>query len=839
MEIVLDSSSEAERSPKPKKSKKVVSDKTDDDNSVFEDAKNSPKLNNHKKKTPSKSAENSMEIVLDDDSDEHKKKSSTTSNQNLEEIILGNDSDVEKSSKPKTSKKAKKNVEGTSSMLKDDSVPNKQKAKAKPENLNTLEKAFAKSNPEKVSKPKKSKGDNNKNATAREDSDVETEQKPKKSHKKKVPANVNENSVGDLSDKTDGGTTSKLQKPKKLKPSPLLNASPPKSSPTKKNPATPNSAKKSTQQSIFGFCTLQSPAVSTGNDKANARECYEDALKALKKGQHFAFKQAINAAQKLSESSIELIESECFKFAETVPKPKKSHKKKVPANVNENSVGDLSDKTDGGTTSKLQKPKKLKPSPLLNASPPKSSPTKKNPATPNSAKKSTQQSIFGFCTLQSPAVSTGNDKAKARECYEDALKALKKGQHFAFKQAINAAQKLSESSIELIESECFKFAVLKFRRNNFDDDENENYQKYERMLSQFSKNICEDTSILNSKAFPDLKLAMKNNPHSNLFGNCLAISQFFVSFPTYLDTSLKFSAEELLNAVTSGAEGYYKLTGEILAEFLHAFSTYEWFKGFKFFSAHIQDVTWNSNSASEILKLFLLRDISPLTREVKHSVDGKLHDIIKGNKSELEKKKLEADKKRRDTKTLVPILDEELTKAFANKEFHELLPKQQILIFEHLIDLFMTDYFFTRQFEPEECKVIAREKIDEMKKELQEMIVKNQTMKRSEKRKEQEEKKPDQQYVKKKQNLEKKILIAERTFTLNQLNAALKPLPLTLGYDRFHRRYYIFQNSPNSGIYIEEFCQISLDESTEFEDDPIASELERFTVESARIPMKR
>uniref|UniRef100_A0A914Q785 Uncharacterized protein n=1 Tax=Panagrolaimus davidi TaxID=227884 RepID=A0A914Q785_9BILA len=442
------------------------------------------------------------------------------------------------------------------------------------------------------------------------------------------------------------------------------------------------------------------------------------------------------------------------------PKPKK--KKKTPANSNENTMDIGFDKSDGGaSSSKTNKAKAStdKTSSFLKPATDKSSPkeSKKKVAAPSSAKKSTQQSIFGFCTVQSPAVAPNVDeKVKAKELYDDALKALGKSQHTAFKQIIRSAQKLSDSAIETIESECFKFAVFKHRKNSEDFDENENYEKFNRMLWKFTNNICEDTSITNSKPFPNLKFAMESSQYYHLFGRCLAISQFFVSFPTFLDSSLKFSAEDLLTAVSTGTEGYHKLTGEILANFLHAFSIYEWFnKDYKFFSANLRDVTWNATSASEICKVFLLKDVSPLIRPLKKTQDEKLYDLLKNNKSDLEKKFSDLNQK-------LPPFDETLAAEFMVKDFHELSPKQQIQIFEYLIELFMVDYFFVRQYDPEECKIFPKEKIDAMKKEHQDMVIAHANMKREEKRRGKEEKRPDHLYFRKKKKLELDILHAER-----------------------------------------------------------------------------
>uniref|UniRef100_A0AC35F9H3 PHD-type domain-containing protein n=1 Tax=Panagrolaimus sp. PS1159 TaxID=55785 RepID=A0AC35F9H3_9BILA len=831
-EIIFDKSDTIKPS-KAKKAKKVAV--VNSDSEVFEDddvPKKNKSVDSNKKE--SKKAKKPAAAIDDDDEDfltldedvsslpsESKKKNKKQTPSKRNSI---DETDVGPSSQPKKPNTDKKNGEGSTAALGDKTLsqnPKKKKSET-PKNVNTLEKAFAKSNPERFFKPKETKNDDDAESESVSDASEILPPKKKKStgnetskkHKNSDDSSSEMEDIEPLPPKfnkvksTDKADKKKKSNSKKAKKSVSVKDSDESSSDTEIMPPKPKKSAE-TKDKIEKSKKKKSTEGETNREKPEPKKA-KKVLDIKESGD--------------SSSSIENVRR----------KPKK--KTKTPANSNENTMDIVFDKSDGGASSSKTKKAKAstdKTSSFLKPATDKSSPkeSKKKVAAPSSAKKSTQQSIFGFCTVQSPAVAPNIDeKVKAKELYDDALKALGKSQHTAFKQIIRSAQKLSDSAIETIESECFKFAVYKHRKNSEDFDENEN--KFNRMLWKFTNNICEDTSITNSKPFPDLKYAMESSQYYNLFGSCLAISQFFVSFPTFLDSSLKFSAKDLLTAVMTGAEGYHKLTGEILADFLHAFSIYEWFnKDYKFFSTNLRDVKWSATSASEICKVFLLKDISPLIRPLTKTQDEKLYDLLKNNKADLEKKFADLNLK-------LPPFDENLAAEFMVKDFHELSPKQQIQIFEYLIELFMVDYFFVRQYDPEECKIFPKEKIDAMKKEHQDMVIAHANMKREEKRRGKEEKRPDHLYFRKKKKLESDILHAERRTTLNKLHSALKPLPITLGYDRFHRRYYLFPNSLNRGIYIEEFCSISINEETQFENDPIAAGLEKLTIETARKPLK-
>ena len=180
---------------------------------------------------------------------------------------------------------------------------------------------------------------------------------------------------------------------------------------------------------------------------------------------------------------------------------------------------------------------------------------------------------------------------KAFDYYNDAIDAVKTNDNSKFMMVIREARTLSDAAIDAVESDSFKFAVRRFKRFallkhkwlqtvNFSreyDFEDDDYIHLSDMLSRFSKGVYEDSS-LKMDAFPDLKLAFTGSTNAELFPNCLVISEFFDSFPTFLDTDLKFSGEELLNAINNGVAGYYKLTSHVLTAFIHALSFHGYFK---------------------------------------------------------------------------------------------------------------------------------------------------------------------------------------------------------------------------------------------------------------------
>uniref|UniRef100_A0A914QQH8 Chromo domain-containing protein n=1 Tax=Panagrolaimus davidi TaxID=227884 RepID=A0A914QQH8_9BILA len=127
-EIIFDKSDTIKPS-KAKKAKKVAVVSSDSED---EDVENLPSKSKKKKKKQTPSKSNSID-----------------------------ETDVGPSSKQKKPKTDKKNGEGSTAALGDKTLPQnpKKKKPETPKNVNTLEKAFAKSNPERFFKPKENKND--------------------------------------------------------------------------------------------------------------------------------------------------------------------------------------------------------------------------------------------------------------------------------------------------------------------------------------------------------------------------------------------------------------------------------------------------------------------------------------------------------------------------------------------------------------------------------------------------------------------------------------------------------------------------------------------------------
>uniref|UniRef100_A0A7E4ZXF3 DDT domain-containing protein n=1 Tax=Panagrellus redivivus TaxID=6233 RepID=A0A7E4ZXF3_PANRE len=459
---------------------------------------------------------------------------------------------------------------------------------------------------------------------------------------------------------------------------------------------------------------------------------------------------------------------------EEAVKPKKAAEAKKPKKAVEKPTEEAVKPKKAATASKA---KKAVEQPQSDASSTKS-PTKPQP------KNKGQQSIFEFCKVQKPTPqSVEENKEKAAQYYAEALAGIRNRKILAYKQAIHSAKSLSEGSYADINSEFFKCVVFPNTAvKNKLVSHSEFIPNYTAWVELMTDGQVED-SFLTVPAIPDLKPVSEAGEQGELFGRCLAITEFVQTFSSFLDDARNyFSATDLMTALSNGLEGYYTVTSHLLSTFLTCFTTLEAISGLKCLNYRIDKFRWDHKCASEVVKI-------AFGMPSKLNPDA-INDVLKDFLRILKKKDNKPQKK------LAP-LGKELAAKFEAVEFYQLEATDQMAIFEALMHQVMDTTSFNALFN-EVAKVYPKDYLEKREKKLEEV---EENMKKL--RGSSDSKKKNSLYVQR-SNLRLEI----RTFKMHQrLEKAQKKIDYEaqsyLGSDRYHRKYHFFRRRSNFGIFVE------------------------------------
>ncbi|KHN89099.1 Tyrosine-protein kinase BAZ1B [Toxocara canis] len=421
-----------------------------------------------------------------------------------------------------------------------------------------------------------------------------------------------------------------------------------------------------------------------------------------------------------------------------------------------------------------------------------------------------------------------------------------------------AAKSLSLPLIKAIQNDVLRYAVLKQHDALRDADamkkmsveERKEYKEKKRrekkeeqtkMEKQLNALLCkklEDTVINHKLALPELeRVEFATEEEKEQFAPCLLLSEFVNTFKAILLPDYIPSADEILSAVHNGREGFFSVTGYIIVAFLKLLLQDQTGMGkYGGCGVRLRLVSVTLSTASEMARIVLTGNQDMLEREERVAGD----------------KDAEGQDEERDTVNPASHLAVQplfvrlpFVAKLKKAEFFELSASEQLealqFLLERVLETDTLDTYLHQSVSSKIANLDAKKKDEEaeiavLKAELDETKPLNEKSEEEMTRKESlnfiKIEKHRQMVVKKIKQKEESInatieairkcesfsnlqrrtvaikmdaLLRARTHPNSELKVTrenvLRVKPL--GSDRFHRRYWFFQKSPNAGIFVE------------------------------------
>uniref|UniRef100_A0A158R484 DDT domain-containing protein n=1 Tax=Syphacia muris TaxID=451379 RepID=A0A158R484_9BILA len=458
----------------------------------------------------------------------------------------------------------------------------------------------------------------------------------------------------------------------------------------------------------------------------------------------------------------------------------------------------------------------------------------KNDASINCSQKSIYKFLLTSPGTSSPSIAISSPRTVAERRYEKALSRIIKlfpaPEPKEFCHACNfALSVLSEKQIESIPYEEIRYGILLQRDKKNDmalsakmsreekreylrlkkKEREEKFGNLDHKLTILLKKKLDDNSLRGLTSLPKLE-AVKFGEHSSYFGTCLFITEFLNVFQSLLIPKFVPSAEELLDTLkndeSSGAYIIQHLSMIIMNTLLQTPEVKECFV----FGVPISKVPVTLSTLSELIRIILRWHIYGKNTAQDDEVHMYPHKMFYANST----KKLNTQNK----------IYENILEKLNILEVTELSVGEQIEVMKCLIECVQDSSVFRLFLEEtvfDQLKSISTEK-DQLEMELlkqkdelrslpffphrsDEIVTRRQAIE------ENKVEKDRQRFIKSIEIVEEKLksLLQNEEKCLKTSKRMQRLTPL--GYDRYHRRYWFFENSPNKGIYVEKgwFSQIT------------------------------
>ncbi|VDN01393.1 unnamed protein product [Thelazia callipaeda] len=396
---------------------------------------------------------------------------------------------------------------------------------------------------------------------------------------------------------------------------------------------------------------------------------------------------------------------------------------------------------------------------------------------------------------------------KLRMCLNLLMKALVACDNESFHRACLTVLSIPVSVIQKVENEVIRYALLKqfyvrgFFRGvercimRFPD------RRLERKLRQLLNRKLDDLEIPTTKFLPELDIVRSN---SN-FASSLAISQFMHIFRFFMHCDYSFSADVLLKATENGKNGFFTVTSKYMIALLKVILRDEQNTNYHAYGTDLHKVPVTLGTVSELTRLVIME-----SGLLKHGGFPDGNNLGKDKHCMIEASESLNLRGSYNHESMLVAND------LSYQSFHELASHVQISILEYLVQKVMDSISFSRYLSRtldsdisslKQAKTAAQSKIKKLKIALEDC---SSALPNSVIKLENEESGFIEGVTEQKRKLESELeaataqskLIATKLLNMMDIrNVCLSIQPL--GYDRFHRRYYFFSNSPNKGIFIE------------------------------------
>ncbi|VDK42876.1 unnamed protein product [Anisakis simplex] len=436
-----------------------------------------------------------------------------------------------------------------------------------------------------------------------------------------------------------------------------------------------------------------------------------------------------------------------------------------------------------------------------------------------------QQSLTNFLVTTSSPVKTpasitqsAINSRKVEATMQKLLNALINNDVKSFTTCTQiAAKSLSLNSIQSIDNDIIRFAITKqfhslvdhnamkkmsnnekkLYKERMRNERKDEHSKMEKKLHWLLNKKIEDTLIDHKRSLPiydRIELATEHNQQQ--FMDCLELSEFLNCFKVMLRPDCLPSADDLLNALYNGREGFFEVIAHILIAFLKLLFNDETGSRYKGCGMRLGAIAVTFGTVSEMTRLVLNGNENRMRTEGEQSACSdqqsslmiqQQHEHISTVGDKLGEKaffELDADEQLDvlmflenrilETNTLNSFLSETVTNELAKLENDKQSEGQKMACLEA---------------ETNELKVKLQSKDDNMTRQQSLLLTKL-----------------EKQYD---ENVKKMERITEK---IQSITSKIQQLMITrenahrvkeLGSDRFHQHYWFYEESPNCGIFIE------------------------------------